>query len=587
MKDILDAVTDPRIRRVVYMKPTQVGWTDAVLLNFIGYQIDHDPGPGLLIMPTEEAAKKLSRRRLAFMIRDTACLRGKVTESSKRDGTNNLLQKIYPGGSLTLVGANSTTGLASDPIRFLLGDEIDRYPPSAGDEGDPLDLAFNRTRTYWNRKELLGSTPDNEETSRIKPAYLEGDRRTCWLPCTRCGEFQLLEWGGTDKAHGLKWDFDDPRTARYVCRFCQFELGEKEKHDMLRRYEWRAERETIDIASFWNNQLYSPFTRWAECVDEFLKAKGKKDRLRVWVNTVLAETWVEKIEGDELQADMLQARAQDSAYLYGEIPDGVRYLLCSVDTQNDRLETSVIGFGAGEESWRIDRHVILGDPAAAPGNDPNGGDDKMNVWQRLDEILAVKYVRTDGSEIGIDSAIVDTGGGKTDAVYNYCATRHPVPVYAAKGSSDREAQYVPVDKQGKVKRSTYRSKSGRRGYLYLIGVHKGKDLLYSTMTQEDPGPGYFNVPKDLAPEYVKQLAAEVRQTIERYGHPYHVWHLPPGRRNEAIDLENYARALLRIRRLRLDEAPKPKPEPTEGGQPTTPTTMPAPRSAPRPKWWQR
>ena len=180
-------------------------------------------------------AGAFSKDRMAPMLRDTPALRGLVKDARARDSGNTMLHKTFPGGHITMTGANSPAGLASRPIRIVLCDEIDRYPESAGTEGDPVSLARKRTATFWNSKLVLTSTPTIKDLSRIEQAYLASDQRRYWVPCPDCGEFQVLKWAN------VRWDEGKPETAHYVCEHCGSCLDEQHKTTMLQAGEWRAD----------------------------------------------------------------------------------------------------------------------------------------------------------------------------------------------------------------------------------------------------------------------------------------------------------------------------------------------------------
>ena len=189
----MDAISDPLMRDVVVMAGAQVGKTE-MLLNCIGFHVAHDPAPILLVQPTLEMAQAFSKDRLAPMLRDTPTLRGKVKDPRSRDANNTTTHKVFQGGHISLVGSNSPSGLASRPIRIVLCDEVDRYPASAGSEGDPIQLARKRSATFWNRKIAMVSTPTNKGASRIEAAFEESDKRYFFVPCEDCGFEQRLVW---------------------------------------------------------------------------------------------------------------------------------------------------------------------------------------------------------------------------------------------------------------------------------------------------------------------------------------------------------------------------------------------------------
>lgn len=126
-REIMDSINDPEVETVVVMSSAQVGKTE-ILLNTIGYFMDYDPSPIMMVMPTLDLAEAYSKDRLAPMLRDTPALKDKVKDARSRNSNNTLLHKKFPGGHITLVGANSPSSLASRPIRILLADEVIRLP---------------------------------------------------------------------------------------------------------------------------------------------------------------------------------------------------------------------------------------------------------------------------------------------------------------------------------------------------------------------------------------------------------------------------------------------------------------------------
>src|ERR1700730_7387241 len=146
MREVMDSLNDPSIQRVVVMKASQIGATEAIC-NILGYFMSRDPAPVLVIQPNVELGEAFSRDRLSTMLRDTTCLVGIVHEAKSRDSSDSIRQKTFKGGRLTIVGANAPSGLSARPIRIVLGDEVDRWPVSAGTEGDPLALASKRQQT--------------------------------------------------------------------------------------------------------------------------------------------------------------------------------------------------------------------------------------------------------------------------------------------------------------------------------------------------------------------------------------------------------------------------------------------------------
>ncbi|MBO4405625.1 MAG: phage terminase large subunit family protein, partial [Alphaproteobacteria bacterium] len=241
LKEIMDALSPSSpYEKVVFMKGAQIGGTEAGN-NWIGYMIDQAPGPMLVVQPTVEMGKRWSKGRLAPLIEDTPCLRDKVKDPRTRDSGNTVQSKEFPGGQVVITGANSAVGLRSMPVKYLFLDEVDAYPPDADSEGDPLTLAIQRTATFTRRKIFIVSTPTIQGLSRIEKEFSETDQRYYFVPCPFCDGYQTLKW------ENIHYDQIDSKVS-YVCEFCKEHIDERYKTEMLRKGEWRPQRQH-DVAS--------------------------------------------------------------------------------------------------------------------------------------------------------------------------------------------------------------------------------------------------------------------------------------------------------------------------------------------------
>ncbi len=517
-RGVMDAFSDPTVERVVVMSSAQTLKTE-VLLNTLGYFIDQDPAPILVMQPTKEMAQAFSTDRVKPMLQESPKLRGKVAESGRRHSGDTVLHKEFTGGHLTMTGANSAASLASRPIRVVLCDEVDRYPASAGEEGDPVSLAEKRTTTFWNRKVGLFSTPTIKGVSRIERAYEASDQRKLFVPCPDCGHQQLLLWAN------LKWDRDEngkpvPGSERYMCAGCGVLIEESRKYEMLCRGEageggWIAQRPFTGTAGFWINMLYSVWATWWELIKEFELARKSPETLRVFVNTVLGESG--EIDGDSVDIGTLDERRE--TYM-AEVPKGVGILTAGVDVQRDRLELIVKGWGAGQESWLIAHHRIYGDPSV-----PNGP-----VWLALDALLTKTYKHEAGATLTIRATCVDSGD-LTQSVYAFVRGRQRRGVYATKGLSVRGRPII--SRPGKA------NKFGVK--VVPIGTDTAKDVLFARLKNNTAGtPGYMHFPFKQADgadaEYMAQFAAEKAFIRRVKGVPQREYRAVRDR-NEAIDLE--------------------------------------------------
>ena len=527
-RGILDAVSDSTVETVVVMSSAQVGKTE-IINNLCGYHIDQDPAPSLIIQPTVEMGEAWSRDRLAPMLRDTPVLREKVCDVRSRDSGNTLRQKNFPGGHLTIAGANSAASLAARPIRVLCCDEVDRYPSSAGTEGDPVSLGIKRTTTFWNRKIVLVSTPTVAGVSRIAAAYDESDQRRYWVPCPHCDEMQVLRWPQ------VRWDADDAATAAYHCVGCDLPWTDAERWAAVGQGEWRASLPFRGTAGFHLNELLSPWRRLAQTARDFLDAqRGGVERLKTFVNTALGEVWQERGEAPEWER-LIERR---EPFPMGEVPPGAVVLTAGVDVQPDRIECDVWAWGQGYESWLVETKVLSGDPTLP------------DVWADLRAALDRTWFTGGGDPMRVAKIGVDTGGKDTQATYRALrawADARVVPLKGLEGWNRTMPVAGPVavdvtadgrKLRGGLKLWTVAVSTLKAEFYRQLWLSRGDDVAYP--------PGWVHLPLELSVENVKQLVAEQLVIVnDRRGFPRQEWR-PVRARNERLDCRNYARAALSV-----------------------------------------
>ena len=499
----MDAITDPEVEKITLLKSARIGYTKTIN-HAIGYHINHDPAPMLIVQPTVEDAQGYSKDELAPMLRDTPVLSGMVSEPKSRDSDNTILRKAFPGGFLALVGANSARGFRRITVRLVLFDEVDGYPPSAGTEGDQLQLGERRTATFWNRKIMIGSTPLIKNASRVEASFEKSDQRYYYVPCPFCNWFQILKWAG------IQWPKNEPLKAYYVCENCKEPIPHSKKRAMVEKGHWIATQQFTGHAGFriWAAYSFSPNASWGQLAKEFLDVKDNPVKLQTFVNTVLGETWEEQGEG----VDDVLLIGRVEKYKSTTAPAGVLVITAGVDVQKNRLEMEITGWGHGEESWSIDYVVLDGDP------------ERQDVWDQLDEHLERTFTDQDGIELRILCVCIDSGFA-TQAVYRYCYPRQARRVYATKGGSEAGKPLV-----GKPSR-----RSLQKGLkLYPVGTDTAKDMIYARLKIADPGPGYCHFPDHYNDEYFSMLTAE--KAVIRYvkGTPRRQW-VQVRTRNEALD----------------------------------------------------
>jgi phage terminase large subunit GpA-like protein len=533
--------SDP-CKTVVFMKGSQIGGTE-VGLNWLGYLIDLNPGRILAAQPGLREAREFSTQRLKRLIKSTPALRGKIVDGRKKDGTNNVLMKEFPGGSLAIVGTNAAAALRSKPIKLFFADEIDNYGEDADNEGDPVALAKVRLRNFGDSKTFIVSTPNlrvryDEGTrvsgSRVEAAFLEGDRRLYHVPCPECGTFQVLAWDRIfipEKGDDGQRDLSE---VAYICEGCGTHLLNESKEWMLPRGEWRPgssadvsrvlgwdpppmERDP-DQRSFHLSALYSPvgWHSWAKAVREFLKSKKDAKLLKTWANTTLGQSWDDS-GTQAIPAHHLQERAE----VWDLVPSGVGLITAGADVQGNRIEVEIVGWGRKWESWSLSYTVIPGDIL------------QDEPWEDLEAILARTWKTEDGRELKVSAAGVDCGYLQS-RVLEFTHPRWGKRIWAVKGKEGDRPIWPTRWTRSKAK--------GAPGQLMILGADEAKWQIYQRLRVPEPGPGFCHFPKDRPPWWYDQLTVETYRMSMKRGRRIIEWENPNNARNEALDCRVYATA---------------------------------------------
>lgn len=514
------------VSEVIVIKGAQLGFTE-MGFNILGYNIDIDPGPLMYVMPTVETVKRNSKIRLKPMIQSTPSLARKIQESKSRDSGNTIFQKDFPGGTLILSGANSASSLRSVPIRVLILDEVDAFPPDLDGEGSPVDLAKARTRTFARKKVFMLSTPTIHGASLIETEYISTSQKKFFVPCPHCGTYQHLVW------KNVKWERGDPSSAKYECFDCEKMIEERFKTEMFAAGEWRStapENDSATRVGYHINSLYSPFGwySWPDAVNDWLEAKKDKTqtKLKVFVNTVLGETWKET--GDAPEWQNLYNRRE--SYSVNSPPNDVAIVTAGVDIQKDRIELEIVGWCKGKRSFSIDYRVLPGDTSG------------KKVWDDLALIVSETWTRPDGVVIPLSRMAIDTGYNTTE-VYTFCRRFHPTQVMPVKG----QAKQVVILSQPRAVDKNRKGKKIGQLALWNIGVSMLKQEIYGVLKlkKDDAGfapPGFCHYPMAYDQHYFKMLTAEeLRKNKNNKGFTIYEW-VKIRDRNEALDCRVYARA---------------------------------------------
>jgi len=403
-------------------------------------------------------------------------------------------------------------------------------------------------------------SPTTKGSSRIEESYETSDMRKPFVQCPHCNHSQLLLW------KNVTWDKDEDGgpildSTAYACDGCGVLWSEYDRMQALKKVDWLQTKDFTCVhcehhnnpslwsanedrdlwtdigiaqceeckigkcsnmhAGFWANKMYSSFRPLSNMVKLWTEAQGNLEKLKVFINTQLAETF--DTPGESIES--IQFLTDRKENYNAQLPDKVGLLTAGIDTQNNRLEVEIVGWGLDEESWSIDYKVIAGDP-----KDPD-------TWRQLDSYLQQKFYYNDESYTHIAAACIDMGGGHTQYVTNYCRHRIGRRIWPIRGVGG-DGQTRPV----------WPNNPGRGGKqnvpFYNVGVDAGKNTVFGRLLIKKEGAGYCHFPHDREDDWFKQLIAERRETKWKGAKKIMVWANPKRARNEAFDNRVYAYAAL-------------------------------------------
>ena len=515
---------DHPAKRIVFMKSVQSAGTE-IGNNWVGWFIDTQKAPLMVVQPTLDMAERWSKQRLASMIEDAPTLRAKIAPARARDSGNTTLLKEWAGGVMVISGANSGASLRSMPARYLFLDEVDAYPAELEGEGDPISLAEARTTTFPRRKVFLVSTPTIESLSRINKEWLASDQRRYYVPCPHCGHEQHMVWDN------LRWPKDRPEEAVYHCADCGAGIEEHHKTRMLAAGRWIATYPERAVAGFHINGLYTPtglgYT-WSELAALWIESAKDPARIKTFVNLRLGEVVADPNE--KLSEDDLAARASD--YEPRTIPPGCLLLTAGIDVQKDRFAIIVVGYGRGGQQWVIDFAELPADPTVDAS------------WQMLESFISQPIVNSRGVPMKISLAAIDSGY-LTDHVLSYTRLRRN-RVIAVKGASSPGKPIINRPSKLDVTVRGRTIKHGAEGWL--VGADTAKHLLFAVLTADGKRPleadRMIRFPQGLDASFYSQLTAEVWDPNKRK------W-VKTRPRNEALDTWCYSLAAAHHPSLRV------------------------------------
>ena len=543
---ILSCISNDDVAEVDLKKSARVGYTKMILAA-VGYFAEHKHRNQGLWQPTDEDRDEFVKSELDPMLRDVQCMRTVLPSFLSRHKDNTLQQKRFIGSMLHCKGAKAAKNFRRISIDVGYLDEADACDRDVEKEGDPSTLILKRLEGATFPKFVVGTTPKLRGFSLIDDRCALADARfTYQIACPHCDERHPITWGGKDEPHGFKWTGSDPDSVRHLCPHCPVLITQAEYLAVAEQGVWVSDCGTIWLhhdgrftrpdgahvpalrhVAFHVWTAYSPVVSWASIVRDFIAAHaeylaGKPEKLKAFTNTTKGESW----EGDIERTDPDELRNRAEPFKLRQVPRNCLLLLCGADTQDNRIEFHVWGYGLGGEMWTIDHHIIFGNPATT------------ELWDECEQWLrTTEYQHACGLPIRTYATAIDSGGHHADAVYAFAHRLKALRVHAIKGFSGRERSI----ENGNTKASyRWNGKVERLGpILWHVGTNLAKDRLKSRLDITAPGPGYIHLSDELTDEWFKQLAGEVRATRQLAHGSESRW-TPIRKRNEALDCAAYA-----------------------------------------------
>ena len=551
---IMDASLYETVKTIIVCAAPQTGKSEAVN-TCLGYCADRRPGNVLIVYPDEDTAKDNSRDRLVPMFRDSRLLSGFLTgaaddEAAKRINLRHM--RLY------LAWANSASRLANKPLPYVVLDEIDKYPATAGKkESSPELLAEKRTRTFPHRMKIWKLSTPTVETGPIWVA-LTTQAQVVFdyhVRCPECGHLHLMDFdrichrdapiGQWPESDRHPEDIKARLLARYACPRCQSRWTDADRDEAARRGCWltRSERVlSLDAAlthyrpaaiGFHLPSWVSPFVSLSTVMAAWFSAKGDPVAAKDFQNGHRAEPW--RTYQSERPVDIVMALKDDRPA--GLVPDmaTIAGLTCAIDTQDNGFwyEIRAWGYGEAGESWMVRGGFVTG-------------------FAEIEQIVfGDQYKDAAGHVAVIRGTLIDSMGHRTAEVYDWCR-KFPRAVIPLKGEQRMAQPHAWT-------RLDHYPGTGKPipGGLALLRINTTfyKDQLAAKLAVAPADPGAWHLNAETPTTWAEMLCAE---TVNDKG----LWEVIKNRPNHAWDLGVYGLALADLLGLkhRKPETVKPKPQ---------------------------
>lgn len=509
-----------RKKRLVAVMGSQMGKTLTVT-SVIGHQLDTKPIPMMYVGPSKEFNEDVFEPELELMLtqaRGLATKRGNGKSDNKR-------RKTVAGVRVRMVGAGTATNLVGMPAGKVIVDELDRMKDDIGRDGNVVELADGRHRTYANGQTVVISTPtigaiDTErhpETgishwkvseqvmSPVWELWQEGTRHEWAWQCLSCEEYfiprrKLLSYDEEADPQDL-----NAQNVGIACEHCGTVHFERDKRRLNEGGVYLAPGQTVVDGkvvgnpppaisdSAWVSGMCSPWVAFYRLAQDYVKAKqsGDDSKLKAVVNTQFGECHAIVTDSPEWET-VAERRA---SYPFGQLvrEDEPLAITMGVDVQKNRLVYVIRAWYPGMESYQLEHGEIYASI---------GGTDAQEVWDTLAEFRELRY-----GPYKINRCFVDAGY-RSSQVYDFCLVNASFAVPSLgreRMNKDLHPSRIDTLPSGKV------AKGGL--VRWMMNVFEFKKWIHERIVRDPRLDGQFWLSADTTDDYCKQIVAEGLETL--------------------------------------------------------------------------
>lgn len=632
-KEMFQEMFNPRNREIVFKLASRLTKTWTVLAA-LGYWVSEQPRRIGVMWPKIGDGEDWSKKHLTDeLLKPNPFLEAIIPDGTgRRKSRNTILNKFFPGGYMSIFGANVPGDLRRFKGNVLYADEIDAIDDAAqdstdrSDEGDILKQFHIRGTEFQDTVEIYCSFPSLKGRSKIDKKHAAGDCRVWRVPCLKCG---FDEW--VMHRRDLRYDKSSPEGARLECPHCHALHDDSARYQMSRITDkWTPTSEFRGIASFHANAMLWPHPVDREkyaggflhmlALEEIAatEADNPERERRVIVNTRDAESYQPEHLGKIEHSALYKRREKyDPREM---LPPEVVFVTCGIDLQADRAEIKFKGFGVRTKSTEVSasspsENQTSSDPSSESREESSSETSEgrnLAIVDELDKAIASSLVKQSWA---IDYRVVRGSPlrielwERLESVLRNAAWPHPSGAYISPGLVLMDSSYRPDEVYQFARRmadmkffacegaeqlgkAIIQKKPIKRGnppcFVWEIGTHEAKDIIYQQLEITDPAAqGYCHYPEIacFSEQYFRGLTIEesIMQRA-RDGNFYRFFFKKSSNdRNEALDTEVYANAAEQIARPNYEKLMSQFETSKEGAVPAVRTNPDQGMKVTRPK----